>query len=160
MIKQVLVILAIIAGISSKMCGTSSFACADNATCCRAPQGWRCCPGISSTCCSDGVNCCPFNTICDLRNYRCNAKTNALMFLSSEMATTEPMKVSLPSIADIIACINIAKKDVPVGIEEIKQIYADVSSGKNFTEIIQDLQSLWGMGNELYESCKALVGRH
>ena len=123
MIKQVLVILAIIAGISSKMCGTSSFACADNATCCRAPQGWRCCPGISSTCCSDGVNCCPFNTICDLRNYRCNAKTNALLFLSSE-------------------------------------IYADVSSGKNFTEIIQDLQSLWGMGNELYESCKALVGRH
>ena len=94
MIKQIVIFLGSIVTVFAGLCGnpqTSTFACPDSSTCCRGPGGWRCCPGINSTCCSDGSSCCPSNTICDLARRQCKAKT--LAFLSDE-AEVVPIQVN------------------------------------------------------------------
>jgi len=77
-------------------CGSDrSFSCQSNQTCCRGPSGWRCCAGLSAICCSDGASCCPSNTICDLKNRRCNPKP---MFLSMLEDKNVEVTLSIPPV--------------------------------------------------------------
>jgi len=65
--------------------------CAPNVqTCCRSAvstTGWACFPTVRGVCCSDGISVCPFGSVCNLREKRCD-KT-ALTFLEVEDVTEE-----------------------------------------------------------------------
>lgn len=60
------------------------YTCSKQQTCCRSAisaTGWACFPTVNGVCCSDGKNCCPFGTVCNMREMRCDKK--ALLFLDS-----------------------------------------------------------------------------
>ncbi|XP_031415477.1 granulin a isoform X2 [Clupea harengus] len=42
-----------------------AFSCVDEETCCRAEEGWGCCPAPKATCCTDKKHCCPAGYSCD-----------------------------------------------------------------------------------------------
>ena len=73
-------------------CGSSSYKCANDQTCCRSKistTGWACFPSQNAVCCSDGISCCPNNTICNLKDKRCDPKS--LTFLGVVTTPEEPM---------------------------------------------------------------------
>jgi hypothetical protein len=80
MLKTIALLCLISYVISPSPC-SPTFSCPDNNRCCRGPNGWGCCPGLSATCCSDGVSCCPPSAICDLKNRRCLPKSMFLNFV-------------------------------------------------------------------------------
>lgn len=53
------------------------YKCPEDQTCCRSKifaSGWACFPSPKAVCCSDGKSYCPENTICNLRENKCDSK--------------------------------------------------------------------------------------
>lgn len=53
------------------------YTCAQSQTCCRnkvSGTGWACFPTVNGVCCSDGISVCPQNTVCNLREKKCDPK--------------------------------------------------------------------------------------
>lgn len=68
------------------------YECTRDQTCCRnkiSQTGWACFPSQNAVCCSDGVSCCPFNTICNLKDKRCDPKPRS--FLQEIAEPVEPI---------------------------------------------------------------------
>lgn len=66
--------------------------CPQTQTCCKSAISatkWACFPGQNNTCCSDGISCCPFNTICNLKETKCDAKKLAFLEAPMEGVTLE-----------------------------------------------------------------------
>ena len=82
--RKILITIALFTIISSSLCkqywqcdSAGKHTCSKTQTCCRSKvssTGWACFEIQNGVCCSDGKSVCPPNTICNLREMKCEAK--------------------------------------------------------------------------------------
>jgi hypothetical protein len=60
------------------------YTCSKDQTCCRnriSTTGWACFPSAQAVCCSDGLSVCPYNSLCNLKEKKCDPKPKQSNFL-------------------------------------------------------------------------------
>lgn len=154
-----LTIFSIIGLSLSSICGDGS-QCPGVTTCCEISiGGYGCCPFQDATCCDDGVHCCPNGYTCDVEVGSCLKTENSNEFLTfldtntSESSTlTAPLKVSTPSMADIIACIT----DIKPVVSDVITLVEDFKNGEK-SAITAALLKLATDGYSLGEACYKVI---
>ncbi|KAM7436775.1 hypothetical protein ABFA07_013503 [Porites harrisoni] len=64
------------------------FACPDRYTCCKADQGYLCCPLEEAVCCADHKHCCPRGYTCSPDGMGCSSGAHSILALSTTLPTT------------------------------------------------------------------------